>query len=84
MMFMSGFGVSSPVDANVRKLWRRLRGLLLVAGYGLLAVFLLALAYLTTQYGGPLSDWKSIVTVLALVMMFGVVGWLAATSWRER
>lgn len=51
-------------------------------GYGLLSLFMLFLAYKTYVYGGAFSDWKSIVTILALVMMFVITGRLATTSLR--
>lgn len=66
---------------NVRRYGKESVGFL---GYGLLSLFMLFLAYMTYQYGGALSDWKSIVTILALVMMFVITGRLAIASLRGR
>lgn len=55
-----------------------------VVGYALLALFMLFLAYMTYRYGGGLADWKSIITITALTMMFFITGWLAVTSRREQ
>ena len=69
---------------RVNAVWNLSKDVIVVSGYTLLALFMLLLAYMTTQYGGPLTDWKSIVTVLALAMLCVIVAWLAVTAWRER
>lgn len=55
-----------------------------ILGYALLTIFMLFLAYMTYQYGGGLADWKSIVTIAALMMMFFITGRLTVTTWREQ
>jgi ABC-type Co2+ transport system permease subunit len=70
--------------ANISRVGHYAKVLIPVAGYGFLTLFMAALSYLTYRFGGGFADWKSVVTIAALVAMIFVTGWLFVTSWRER